>query len=666
MKRFASTMDRVARCRASDPFAFRDEVSIKAELVYHAAVKRAEMSVRLDQAAARMDPEEMMAVLRECDAAATKFTGIWEDNFLEVEKNHIRSVLVAMQHEEPAIVGLLKECVSQDVVRAHTEMIFQRTNFEELELAIAKAVEDLGSRPTTPGATQVLSLGSAILSLRKSLIAQTAQKNPSWNASERLLGDARIKLKAWQEAAGALSMTSATTTTSGETLKSVKGGHCGKWYSRIEQELDIISGELDKKAGVHDIIESLKDSVTRCDVDDIRNVLRKGQKRGLHEREHDVGLQEMLRTARDYLDRFSLIHARLLEALGGINRIPDELKRVADEARLVVLPQSTDARLVDECDRLVEYTNTELMPLINRALELVPDRKDLERVVERIRKTERMGGIPELREVEALLEMDETRLVQEQLRAAAKAHNEKRKTDLTIRFRQLHLEQNPAQFRFHNFSDLKDPKDWSAEATSRSLLASFGTRRETRAARMLFSSRGPIHAPLTKTPDSDQKLKRFAVRANRTILAYTGDLDIDDLTEFGGDVCQGLHELLVFALAEKQVRDEVYCQIMKHLTENRRPGSVNRTWNIFAFCLITFPPSPCLDMFVEFFIRNNAPVAEMPSLLEQLHHSVFAGERPTAPTLGDIKARQDDGGLVEGLGWKKTFSSKRGSTNSSS
>lgn len=644
LKKFASIIERMNRCRLTDQYAFRDEVACRAELVYEAMLQRIDISSRLSRACHRLSPNEMMQALRDCDAAASKYTGIWEENFLEKEKRKVRSILVAIQHEEPSLLGLLKECTSTKLAKAHPETIFQHVHFDALENAIAKAVDEVGIEPVTPGALQILTLGGAMLSLRQTLsqavAAGNAQKpmtaNQSWSTSEKLLGEAREKLKRWVEAI---------------PEKTNEGpDYFASWITAIEEELDLISHELDKKAGVHELIAALFDSVERCDIDDIRNVLRKGEKRGLQERVHDLPLQEALTKAKDYLEKYSLIHARLAEALSGVNRNPIELRRIADEARSIVLPNSTDSRLVQECDRLCQLAELELAPLIVHASETVPDREALDELVLKIRKQERMGGMRELEKLEQLIAMDEERLIQEQLRAASRHQNEERRVKLSIRFREIHLEQNPGMFRFHNFTDLKDPKEWSSEASSKRYLPGNLLKRETRASRMLYSTRTPIQTPLTKSAESAVNLKRFSLRANRTLLAYCGDLEVDDMTEFGGDVCQGLHELLVFALGEHKIRDEIYCQIMKHLTENRRPGSVTRSWNFLAFCLLTFPPSSVLDLYLEYFIRSNAPAPDVMSLLDKLHQGVFMGERPTAPTLNEIKSRQDDGGSVEGLG----------------
>ena len=46
-------------------------------------------------------------------------------------------------------------------------------------------------------------------------------------------------------------------------------------------------------------------------------------------------------------------------------------------------------------------------------------------------------------------------------------------------------------------------------------------------------------------------------------------------------------------------QNEVYCQIIKQLTNNRCPNSVNRGWNLLTLCLCIFKPSEELENYLE-------------------------------------------------------------------
>jgi hypothetical protein len=50
-------------------------------------------------------------------------------------------------------------------------------------------------------------------------------------------------------------------------------------------------------------------------------------------------------------------------------------------------------------------------------------------------------------------------------------------------------------------------------------------------------------------------------------------------------------EVLKQALAQPQLRDEIYCQLVKQLTKNPGLESTTKGWQMMAMCLETFPPA---------------------------------------------------------------------------
>ena len=82
-----------------------------------------------------------------------------------------------------------------------------------------------------------------------------------------------------------------------------------------------------------------------------------------------------------------------------------------------------------------------------------------------------------------------------------------------------------------------------------------------------------------------------------------------------------LEQLLVLGSMSEELRDELYCQLMKQLRGNAGADSRTKGWRLFALFLSAFPPSGELENFVEWFLRERGKS----SLVRALHVIVYRG-----------------------------------------
>ena len=82
-----------------------------------------------------------------------------------------------------------------------------------------------------------------------------------------------------------------------------------------------------------------------------------------------------------------------------------------------------------------------------------------------------------------------------------------------------------------------------------------------------------------------------------------------------------LEQLLVLGCLSEELRDELYCQLMKQLRANPAAASRTKGWRLFALFLSAFPPSSALENFVERFLRERGKS----SLVRALHVIVYRG-----------------------------------------
>ena len=65
-------------------------------------------------------------------------------------------------------------------------------------------------------------------------------------------------------------------------------------------------------------------------------------------------------------------------------------------------------------------------------------------------------------------------------------------------------------------------------------------------------------------------------------------------------------QILCLGIRNAALRDEIYCQVMRLLTNNPKPVSRERLWRFLTACVCSFPPSQPMADSVEVFLRAHA------------------------------------------------------------
>ncbi|XP_042638986.1 unconventional myosin-VIIb [Orycteropus afer afer] len=98
-----------------------------------------------------------------------------------------------------------------------------------------------------------------------------------------------------------------------------------------------------------------------------------------------------------------------------------------------------------------------------------------------------------------------------------------------------------------------------------------------------------------------------------------------------------VHFIVAHAILQPNLRDEVYCQICKQLTENFKKSSLARGWILLSLCLGCFPPS---DRFMKYLLHfiGQGPAAYGPFCAERLRRTYTNGVRTEPPTWLELQA----------------------------
>ncbi|XP_050163947.1 LOW QUALITY PROTEIN: unconventional myosin-VIIb-like [Myiozetetes cayanensis] len=147
-------------------------------------------------------------------------------------------------------------------------------------------------------------------------------------------------------------------------------------------------------------------------------------------------------------------------------------------------------------------------------------------------------------------------------------------------------------------------------------------------------SKEPLKQPLLKRACADPDLRDLACQAFIAIMKFMGDYPSKQ-THSSVEVTD---QIFVAAIQEEVLRDEIYCQIMKQLTENKNRYSVTRGWQLLWLCTGLFPPSKSLLKHAQKFIETRQKETLAPGCRRRIQTVMRSGCRKWAPHPVEVEA----------------------------
>ncbi|KAB1278758.1 Unconventional myosin-VIIb [Camelus dromedarius] len=98
-----------------------------------------------------------------------------------------------------------------------------------------------------------------------------------------------------------------------------------------------------------------------------------------------------------------------------------------------------------------------------------------------------------------------------------------------------------------------------------------------------------------------------------------------------------VHFIVDYAILRPGLRDEIYCQICKQLSENYKTSSLARGWILLSLCLGCFPPSERFTKYLLNFI-GQGPAGYGPFCAERLRRTCANGVRTEPPASLELQA----------------------------
>jgi myosin VIIa len=144
-------------------------------------------------------------------------------------------------------------------------------------------------------------------------------------------------------------------------------------------------------------------------------------------------------------------------------------------------------------------------------------------------------------------------------------------------------------------------------------------------------SRDPIKAPLLMQLQGDSERTSIAVQMFVLIMKYMGDLPQ------ARNLLLNAEEIFQIAMTDDVLRDELYCQIMKQLTENYIVGSEERGWDLMWLITGLFVPSQILLKELQEFLKTRPHLLAKESL-QRLQKTIKCGNRRNPPYIVEIES----------------------------
>jgi len=182
---------------------------------------------------------------------------------------------------------------------------------------------------------------------------------------------------------------------------------------------------------------------------------------------------------------------------------------------------------------------------------------------------------------------------------------------MSIKLQEKHLDDHLSDYELARYHGLREPMDFASKKM-------FGKAKA--AENMLVWQKGGIASSLM--PFQDKLLIKQAKQIFGNILIFAGDKKSNQPDMAGSMVVQT-------GIDNEVLRDEIYAQIIKQLTNNPNPESAQRVWGLYAICLKSFTPSEDFELFTLALTRKSE---NQQQFVSAFHNTKYGSETHSAPS----------------------------------
>ncbi|KNC51726.1 myosin VIIA [Thecamonas trahens ATCC 50062] len=233
---------------------------------------------------------------------------------------------------------------------------------------------------------------------------------------------------------------------------------------------------------------------------------------------------------------------------------------------------------------------------------------------------------PEVQQMRQLLSLDKVAFLKKEFEAAQALRDESRMTRVAIAIKDEFFQANGAS----KFALPQCPLFKSREEFSKAKMFGKKKRRDG----MFEWAKEGIPGSMMRKIEQDPLMVKLCKKMAKNIQGFMGDKKLSEPLFLA-------QEIVNEACANEAIRDEMYANVAKQVTQNPNPDSATRGWQLMQICLQSFPPSSDFENYLEQFIRTNArrtPSAEPEHFLKWFHEVIRTGVKKIK--VADVASRK--------------------------
>jgi len=180
--------------------------------------------------------------------------------------------------------------------------------------------------------------------------------------------------------------------------------------------------------------------------------------------------------------------------------------------------------------------------------------------------------------------------------------------------------------------------DYFRPPSKKSMTRTLGRKKGKQSQTAWGYGREVLKSALLKKICNNEDLNIKAVAIYRKIMEYMGDMPTKKDKRQSTDLTDAIME---HPLAQEAMRDEVYCQLIKQLTDNRSRMSEEHGWELLWLCCGCFACSNSLLKELNMFFRSRARQPLAQDCQSRLAKTIRNGQRKYPPHLVEVEAIQN-------------------------